>query len=292
MKDPELVLNAGALLGEGPVWDSDRNQLYWVDITGKEVHIYNPKDKTDRAINVGQYVGAIVPREKGGLVTALQNGLYFLDEETSRLSFITAPESHLPDNRFNDGKCDPAGRFWVGTMNQDGEVTGAGSLYRLDTDLSVQKVLEGVTISNGIVWHPDGKSMYYIDTPTREVWAFEYDIKTGEIANKRTAVSISVGDGFPDGMTIDTEGMIWVALWGGWKVTRYNPLTGERLGEIKMPVAQVTSCVFGGDNLDELYITSARIGLKNDELEKQPYAGGLFKVKVDVKGARSFKFLG
>jgi sugar lactone lactonase YvrE len=291
MEKVKLVIDAKAELGEGPIWDDEKRLLYWLDINNKEVHIYNPEASTDRVIRMEQMIGTIVPGKFGRLVLATENGFYFLDDETEELSFITDPENDIPGNRFNEGKCDPAGRFWAGTMGLNAE-NGVGNLYCLDTDLSVTRKLKGVSISNGIAWSLDNNKMYYIDTPTGEVWEFNYEIKTGDISNKKVVVTIPEEEGMPDGMTIDSEGMIWVAQWGGWKVSRWNPKTGERLSEVKLPAAQVTACAFGGKNLDELYITTARTGLKEKDIDKQPYAGGLFRVKTDVKGIRGNKFKG
>jgi len=284
MHDVKLIVDQKAELGEGPCWDSKNKLLYWVDIMGKKLHIHSPATNENREIDVGQYIGTVAVREKGGVIVALHNGFYFLDTETEQLTPITDPESHLPENRFNDGKCDPAGRFWAGSMELG--ITGPhASLYRLDTDLKVEKILDNVTISNGMAWSPDYKTMYYIDTPTQQVVAFDYDNQTGEISNKKAAVTIDKKDGSPDGMTIDQEGMIWVAHWGGSRVTRWNPSTGELLDTIKVPATNVTACAFGGENLDELFITTARSA-------EDPASGGLFKVKLPVKGAPSYTFKG
>lgn len=291
MENPELVLDAKAALGEGAVWVADRQRLYWVDIMGKSAHVYNPASGADQVIDVGQPIGTLAPRRKGGLVLALKTGLYFFEEESGRLQKIAAPEDHLPENRFNDGKCDPGGRFWAGTMS-DAFESGAGSLYRLDADLSLHRLVDKITVSNGMTWSLDARSMYYIDTPTQTVWAFDYDNATGDLSNRRPAISIPKEEGGPDGMTIDAEGMLWVAMWQGWQVNRYNPLTGEKLASIPVPVARVTSCAFGGPNLDELYITTAHINIPTAEWESQPHAGGLFKVKPGVMGVPSFSFAG
>jgi sugar lactone lactonase YvrE len=291
MNKVELVLDAQAILGEGAAWSAERKQLYWVDIQAKKVHCYNPADGSDHVIGLDQQVGTLAPRLKGGLVLAMQKGLYFLDEATGRVELIADPESGLPANRFNDGKCDPAGRFWAGTMS-DEEEPNAGSLYRLDPDLRWHKMLDGITVSNGMIWSLDGKTMYYIDTPTMEVSAFDYDLATGMISNRRPVVKISQGDGFPDGMTIDREGMLWVAMWEGWQVNRYDPGSGEKLASIPVPVARVTSVAFGGERLDELYITTARLQLASDELAEQPHAGGLFRVKPGVSGFPAYSFRG
>lgn len=287
----ELVLDVNAILAEGPCWDEVEQLLYWVDIEGKKVHIYDPATNVDRAIDVGQHVGAIAVRKSGGAVLAMHHGIYFLDIKTEKLIPVCDPENDKPDNRFNDGKCDAAGRFWVGTLNFE-EKDPLGALYCMEIDHSVRKILKGVTVSNGITWSPDNTVMYYIDSPTRQVVAFDYDIKTGSISNKRVVVEIPEGEGNPDGMTSDSEGMIWVAQWGGWQVSRWNPYTGELIDKIPVPVERVTSCIFGGKDLDELYITTARRGLEGEELKKQPHAGGIFRIKTGIKGLPTYKYGG
>lgn len=291
MNEIELVLDAKALLGEGPSWDNKQKLLYWVDILNKKVHIYDPDKNIDREIDVDLYVGAVVPRESGGLVLACENGFYTLDINSESLTLVQDPETEISGNRFNDGKCDAAGRFWAGTMDNE-EIKTSGSLYCLDTDLTVRQVLNNIGISNGIAWEKDNKTMYYIDTFSKEITAFDYDLETANIENKRIAITFLNEDGFPDGMTIDEEGMLWIAHYGGSQVSRWNPKTGEKLTSIKLPCSNITSCVFGGDNLDELYITSARKGLDEKTLSKQPQAGGLFRIKLGIRGSEIYCFKG
>lgn len=278
----ELVLDAKAMLGEGSIWHPKENKLYWIDIEGKSLHIYDPATGEDRQFPVGSRIGTVVPIENGGALVALQSGIHALDTKTGKLSFITNP---LPDSniRFNDGKCDPAGRFWVGSMALDSRRRGA-TLYRFDKDKSVHTMLDSVTISNGIVWTADKKTMYYNDTPTGTIQGFDYDDKTGAISNRRIAVRIPKGIGSPDGMTIDAEGNLWVALWGGGIVGKFNPVTGELLQRVKVPAPNVSSCAFGGKNLETLYITTARAWVNADKLKEFPLSGGLFSVKPGVKG--------
>ncbi|GGK22312.1 regucalcin-like protein [Caldalkalibacillus thermarum] len=290
MVQAELVFDAKATLGEGPSWDVKKKRLYWVDIDQKKVHIYDPNRNENTSLEIGQLVSAVVPRESGGLVMVTENGFFTFDFYTRQLCPIADPESYLPENRFNNGKCDAMGRFWAGTMHKK-ELPEQGSLYCLETN-KVNRVLNHVSISNGISWSPDNQIFYYVDTPTKEVVAFDFDLDSGELKNKRVVVRIPDGAGVPDGMTTDTEGMIWVAHWGGYKVTRWNPMTGDLLDTIHLPVAKVTSCVFGGDDLDHLYITTARVGLSDEERLKQPYAGGLFCVKTKVKGLPTYPFKG
>ncbi|WP_210467999.1 SMP-30/gluconolactonase/LRE family protein [Sporosarcina sp. 6E9] len=287
----ELVLNEQAILAEGPCWDYEKNLLYWVDILGKKVNVFNPVTEINLSIDVGQLIGAAAIREKGGLVVALQNGFHFLNLDNGQLIKIDDPESNMESNRFNDGKCDPAGRFWAGTMSLEA-VQNEGSLYCLDTNHLVEKVIADVTISNGLAWDTSKNKMYFIDTPLNKVFVFDYEIETGAISNRKVAVNISKDLGAPDGMTIDREGMLWIALWGGSKVIRCNPKTGQIIGEVLVPCSKVTSCTFGGKDLDELYITTARLNPSEKELKEEPLAGGIFKAKVGVKGNKEFFYKG
>ncbi len=289
--EAQLELDAKATLGEGPCWDARRRLLYWVDIEEQRLHIYNPASREDRATNVGQPIGAAVLRKSGGVMLALQQGFYAFDPGTEILEQLRDPETHLPENRFNDGKCDPAGRFWAGTMAMS-EAPDCGSLYCLDTDLTVRKKIDNVSISNGLAWSLDERVMYYVDSPTRNVVAFDYDKASSAIANRRVVIRIPDGMGFPDGMSIDEEGMLWIALWDGAMVGRWNPSNGALLDEIPLPVSRPTSCVFGGENLDELYITSARSRLDQETLAAQPMAGGVFKSRPGVRGGPAWDFAG
>ncbi|MBD8071557.1 SMP-30/gluconolactonase/LRE family protein [Bacillus sp. PS06] len=287
----ELVLDAKATLGEGPCWDSEKQLMYWVDILEKKVNVFNPATNENREIQLDQYVGAITLRKNNEAVVVLENGFYELDLETGKVTLIDEPESHLPKNRFNDGKCDPAGCFWAGTMSMVNEKE-QGALYCLDTNRNVHKKVDKVGISNGIAWSPDHKFMYYIDTLTRKVCRFHYHAETGEIQNRTDIISIPNSEGLPDGMTIDEEGMLWIAHWGGSQVSRWNPHTGEQIDSFNVPALNVTSCAFGGIELNELYITTARNGMTEEQLTDYPLSGGLFKLKTNVKGSPSYTFRG
>ena len=289
--NPKLVLEAKSELGEGPSWDSRKGVLYWVDIFRGLVHVYDPDKSEDRVVQAGHYVSSVVPRKSGGVAITLQHGFYRLNLEEGKPSLLAGVEENLARNRFNDGKCDPAGRFWAGTMDIE-EKSPFAALYVLEKRKAVRKVLEGVTVSNGLGWSPDKRTMYYIDTPTRRISAFDYSERTGDIENRRTAIDMSGQPGYPDGMAVDEEGMIWVAHWGGWRVTRFNPQTGKALEHVEMPASQVTSCCFGGEELKQLYLTTARAGISPDALAKEPQAGGLFMLEVDVKGLPTFSFSG
>jgi sugar lactone lactonase YvrE len=279
----EILFDAKARLGEGSFWHPEQNKLWWVNIEGKEFHIFDPATGEDRKYGVGARIGTVVPDTEGKAIVALQNGIHQLNLETEELKLIVNPLKEKENLRFNDGKCDPSGRFWVGSMDLDEEESIA-SLYKMDHDGSVKEMLKHVTISNGIVWTTDRKTMYYIDTPTLKVKAFDYDDSSGEITNNRTAVDIPEEVGNPDGMAIDTEGKLWVAHWGGFCVARWDPDSGELLQKIEVPAPQVTSCAFGGKDLDILYITTAREGMSDEKLKEFPHSGGIFSAKPGVKG--------
>jgi len=292
-KNWEVVTNHSCLLGEGPIWDQRNKRILWLDILNGEIHQFSSIQQKHQVMKVGQSVGAVALRTSGGLIAALQHGFAAIDLENEAIHMISDPESHLPSNRFNDGKCDPMGRFWAGTMDNAEEQEGAGNLYMLNTDLSVSLKIENVTCSNGLAWSPDNRTFYYIDTPTRQVVAYGYEAASGSIHSKRTIITIPVEEGYPDGMTIDAEGMLWVAHWDGWKVSRWNPATGKLVDSIRLPVSLVTSCTFGGENLEDLYITTAKKGLSESELEEQPLAGSLFVIRQSgYKGVAAVEFQG
>lgn len=286
----ELVLDVKAELGEGPIWDPQRQVLYWVNITKNLVCEYDPATGQNRTVDCGSNVSTVVPRQSGGLMIAVEAGFASLDFESEQVELVCSPESR-PEMRFNDGKCDPAGRFWAGSLAQS-EDLAIGTLYALETDMTASKKLEGLTIPNGIVWTSDQETMYYIDSPTMKIDAYDYDVETGAISNQRVAVTVSEEDCWPDGMAIDAEDMIWVAHWGGGRVNRFNPRTGEKLLQIDLPAAQVTAPAFGGPDLKHLYITTAAHGLEGEAAEKQPHAGSLFMLEVDVAGVPATPFGG
>jgi sugar lactone lactonase YvrE len=286
----ELVLDARAELGEGPVWDGRGRQLVWVDVMRGRVHLFAPADNRLRSIEVGQPVGAAAPRRGGGLVLALRDGFARLDTDSSGLEWIASVESDRRDQRMNDGGCDPAGRFWAGTMALD-ERPGAGSLYRLDPGGQVEVMLREVTVSNGLDWSGDGRRLYYVDSPTRRIDVFDFDAESGSLSDRRPFVSVPSAAGTPDGLTLDDEGFVWLALWGGGAVHRYSP-EGSLDRVVPLPVSHPTSCAFGGDDLRDLYITSAWIALPPAERERQALAGGLFRCRPGVAGRPAHLFAG
>lgn len=285
------LLSTGSHLGEGAIWDDRSQRLFWIDIYGELVHIYDPATGRNTSYSVGQPVGTIVLDASDGVVLAVRDGFARFDLATETLSMIHDPESHLPNNRFNDGKCDPAGRFWAGTISMLGAANVA-ALYRLDTDLSVTKMFAPITVGNGIAWSHDHKTMYYIDTPTREIAAFDYDVATGAISNRRVAVAVAHEYGYPDGMTIDANGNLWVAMWEGRAVQCWNPANGELLHTIHVPVDRVTSCAFGGPDLQTLYITTANSGDRSYDTPASELAGDLFSIRLDINGVPAFRFEG
>lgn len=281
-----LLIDAKALLGEGAIWNYKTNELYWIDIEKGILYIYDPVSRQTMQYPFNKKIGTVVPTNDGNALVALQDGIYELNITTGKVEFLDNPLENKSDIRFNDGKCDPAGRFWVGTMALDAHRFGA-ALYRYGTDGILKKMLDSITISNGIVWTSDHKTMYYIDTPTQQVKRFQYDESTGDIVPDGIAVTIPKDLGSPDGMTIDEDDMLWVAHWGGYGVYRWNPKTGKLLEKIAVPAKNVTSCAFGGEKLDNLYITTARNGNTPEELQKYPASGGLFMVKPGVKGVKA-----
>lgn len=285
------ILDAQAQLGEGAFWNHQTQELWWIDIEGMRLHIFDPQTKANKTIQLDQRIGTVVPNNEGHAIIALQDGIYQLDLKDQSQKLLAPIEADLKENRMNDGKCDPAGRLWAGTMNVKGEAK-KGALYCIETDGAHRKMLDSISISNGIVWSADHQRMYYIDTPDRNVKGYDYDKATGNITNESIIIRIPKGMGYPDGMTIDAEGMLWIAMWDGNCVTRWNPKSGQLLQKIEVPAHNVSSCAFGGPNLDTLYITSARVDMKPEELEALPLAGGLFSVVPGVVGVKSSVFGG
>lgn len=275
----EVVVGPGARLAESPVWDARSGQLVWVDVLARRVYLTDTSTGASDEIVTPLHVGAVVPRAAGGFMAALEDGFWMIGMGPPQL--ITRLPEAGPGLRFNDGKCDPDGRFWAGTMAYD-ESPGAGALYRLGPDGRAARVLDDVTISNGLAWSADGLTMYYIDSPTQRIDAFSFAPASGEISDPRPLVHIPPEMGVPDGMTIDAEGGLWVALWGGSAVHRY--LDGHLDRVVRLPVSMPTSCTFGGPDLDELFVTSASEGLSAEARAAQPLAGAIFRLRPGVRG--------
>jgi sugar lactone lactonase YvrE len=282
---PELLYDSQAWLGEGPVWDARAQTLFWLDILNKRIH-----SNGDLFAELDDFIGCIVPRQRGGFVLTKRFSFWTFDLDSASSTFLAALADEPANNRFNDGKCDPRGRFIAGTMDIN-ETDPTGSLYSFDGK-SITKLLSDITISNGMTWSKDGKTFYYIDTPTREVRAFDYDLNSGAIANSRVAVTVPEFLGWPDGMTSDTQGNLWIAMWGGAQITKWNPHTGQLLEKIPVPVPQPSSCTFGGKEMNELFITSARKGMDEAALNLYPLSGGVFRLETTVEGLPPFEFAG
>jgi sugar lactone lactonase YvrE len=287
---PELVLDARAQLGEGPIWDADRARLLFVDIMRGHVHEFDPSTGRDRIVEVGLPVGAIATTTRADWVIAARDGFFRLDPGTGATTLIAHIEQDDRETRMNDGYVDARGRFWAGTMGMGG-VRERGSLYRLDPDGQVTRHATGVHISNGIDWSPDGRLMYYADTGISRVDVFDFDESEGTISNRRAFVTIPEHEGFPDGLVVDAGGGIWIALWEGGAVRRYRP-DGTLDLTVPMPASLVTKCAFGGPDLTDLYITTAWIDLDETGRAREPLAGGVFRIRPGVRGRAATRFAG
>jgi sugar lactone lactonase YvrE len=297
--EAELVSDVHARLGEGPVWDADRGILWWVDILGGTVHGFDPHEESDRKTEVGEAVSAVVLRRDGLLFVFGESAILTFDPSTGLLSTSLQFPVEMPARRSNDAKADPSGCVWLGRMTWD-HAPGTGDLFRLDPDMSITPVLTGLAIPNGMDWTADGRTMYFAESPSRTVTAYDFDAGNG----KATCGSPSAGRPFlrvgpelglpdaavPDGLTLDAEGFMWLATWGGRSVVRISP-SGRLVDRIDVPASQVSSCAFGGPDLADLYITTAREDFTPADNEREPHAGGLFRARPAVGGVlprRSF----
>ena len=285
----EVVFPIRAQLGEGSLWDPETQRLWWVDILQNKVSVFDPRNRSNLAFDVAENVGTVVLSEDDSLIVALRSGIHRLDPESGATTRLGVVPECGPKIRCNDGKCDPRGRFWVGTIVEGGE-RGSAALHRLDADLTLSTHVRGVTISNGLVWSRDARRFFYTDTATQRVDVFDFDVERGTIANRRLVTEIPKQLGSPDGMAIDNEDQLWVALWAGSKVIRIDPESGRTTFEVTLPVPNVTSCAFGGRDLDELYITTARSGMDEERLAAHPSAGSLFHAKLPYRGVPSARF--
>jgi len=287
------VVDAKAELGEGTLWDPGRGVLWWIDIWSKKIHCHDPATGENLMWEAPEYLGCLGLRAKGGLIVTLASGFYFFDPDTAEFNAIADPEEHLPQTRFNDGKTDRQGRFWSGTMFEapGKPVEFVGSLYRMDYDHSVHKIIAGVGCSNGLAFSPDSKTMYFSDSFDKSVWAFDFDPVTGEIENKRTFIDMVPTGGLADGATVDAEGCYWVTVPVTGKVSRYDP-DGHLMQNIMLPTDLPTCCEFGGPDLDILFVTTAVLRRSPKDLKGQLHPGGLFAIDAGVKGLRTHAFAG
>lgn len=276
--------------GEGPLWCPVQQKFYCVDLLKGSYFKVDWKTEKSQEFNVGQELGVIALCENGKIVAGVRDGFGFYDETTDRLELIAnSPEIDVPERRMNDGAVDPKGRFFAGTMEYEG-TNDTGNLYRLDADHSVHHLESKIFITNGMGWSPDKKTYYMIDTNRNVLYAYDYDIETGAISNRRNHIEWPKNE-FPDGMTVDSEGGFWVAMWDGYKVSHFNA-EGQWIEDIAVPVRHVTSCCFGGENLKTLLITTSRINLSKEEQEENPLAGRCFAVETDTVGQIEPKFKG
>ena len=284
----QCVLPAGAVVGEGPVWNAATGTLDWVDALAPAIHAFDPETGTDTHVQAPGLVSAVLPSAGYGRVVLTQNGLEAFDLGTGMFTPLLNPELHLPANRFNDAKCDRRGRLWAGSMALDASMP-TGSLYRFDGIRRATAMDGGFQVSNGMDWSPDDCTFYFVDTGLHTIFAYDFEIDAGKIANRRVFRQFAREQGRPDGLSVDAEGFVWVALWDGWRLARYAP-DGRLDREIDMPVPRPSSCCFGGADLKTLYITSARVRLSRQDLEAAPLSGGLFALRVDVAGQPATEF--
>lgn len=293
--EPRCVLEWKATVGECPTWHPLEARLYWVDIQEKKIHRFDPALGINETFELPEIVTSLALRASGGLVLTLEKDFAFYDPATEVLERISAVEATLPKNRFNDGKCDPRGRYWAGTMDAKEWSSPAGHLFRLDARRHVETMASNVICSNGTGWSPDGRTMYYTESFRYAVFAYDFDLETGEVANRRTFAALDERDrnagGFPDGLTVDTEGFVWSNVVGLGQIRRYDP-NGRLERTLLLPVPRATSCTFGGPEAKTLFVTTARETLSAADLRKAPLSGSLFAVDVELAGLPSTPFEG
>jgi L-arabinonolactonase len=291
MSDVECVVDCQNTLGEGPAWSVDEQKLYWVDIEKSELQRYDPATKETEVWQTPERVGSFAFRQQGGLLVAFESGLDYWDPVSGQRERIHDFEPDLSTTRTNDGRCDRQGRFIVGGMNEADDGEPISNVYRFDQDLSSHLIISNVTCANSTCFSPDGTVMYFADTPTGQIWAYDYDADSGAVANRRVFADFSDQPGMPDGSIVDAEGFVWNAQWNGYRVVRYGP-DGAIDRIVDMPVMNPTCVAFGGKDLDMLYVTTARYLMTPQQIEAEPLSGALFAVKVDVQGLMEPKFCG
>lgn len=278
----ECAVPSSAFLGEAPLWLDATSSLLWIDILAPSVNVSNTVSGETRTTPLGELTGVIVPRRRGGYVAATQSGFRALDVHSGAMTTLAAPPG-MAGRRFNDGKCDAAGRFWAGTLALDAS-PNQGKLYRLEAGGQLREMDSGFHVCNGMGWSPDNKRFYLADSGARAIYAYDFDLADGEVSNRRVFARFEDGAGVPDGLAIDADGHVWCAIWDGWAVQRFAP-DGTLERTISMPVPRPTSCAFGGPDLKTLYITSARIRLSSSQLAAAPLSGSVFSLKTEVAGA-------
>lgn len=280
---------ADTLLGEGPLWWPERDTLLFVDIRRPEILSWSERAGTSRHPMPSE-IGCIALRRGGGLVAALREGVAFIETEGMSAEVVLPLESDLPHNRFNDGKCDPAGRLWIASMD-DRVREPSGAIWRIDGEPSARRMADGHIVGNGFGWSPDGRTMYFTDSENRVIFAYPFDAATGALGERRTFATVDTAAGYPDGLTVDAEGGVWSAHWDGWRVTRYLP-NGRIDRVVDLPVPRPTSLAFGGEGLKRLFVTSASIDLDETVLARAPLSGGLFEIATEIGGRPEPRFIG
>ncbi|CAN5728114.1 SMP-30/gluconolactonase/LRE family protein [soil metagenome] len=287
----QCVTHTPSLLGEGPMWSPRDNALYWVDILTPSVHRFNAADGDNTEFKLGSMVSVAIPKSTGGLLVATPGGLMTLSLADKRMTMLAHPEAERPGNRYNDGKCDRRGRLWIASMDM-GTAANRGNLFRVDADGSWKKMDSGFTVPNGLGWSPDDKRMYFTDTFRKTIYVYDFDLMSGSISNRRALITFAANDGKPDGLTVDEDGCLWVAVWDAWQVARYSP-DGREIQRIRMPVPRPTSCCFGGPSLETLYVTTASVRLSEAALTAAPLSGSLFAMNIPgVRGLPEATFAG
>lgn len=281
--DMRCLWQAGALLGEGPVWVARERALYWVDIKSFRLHRFEPGNETRSSWTVPEQISALHPAADGGFIAAVRGGFARVEIDGGRIDLtpLEQPEADRPDNRFNDGTIDAAGRFWAGSMD-DGEREPTGALYCFEADGRCRVMDRDYVITNGPALSRDNRWLYHTDTLARRIYRFALSAQ-GTLSGRGVHIEIPEAEGYPDGMTVDAEDHLWVAHYGGARVSRFDP-EGRKVGHLPLPVSNVTSCTFGGDGLDQLYITTAAKGLDAARRQAEPLAGGLFVCTPGVRG--------
>lgn len=286
--DVVCAIPGSDFLAEGPHWSASEQRLHWVDILAPAIVSGNPADGSRTSLPMPELIGCVVPRRSGGFVAATETGIKAVHNGV--VTTIAAPEADIPGNRFNDGKCDRLGRLWVGSLAIN-TTPGMGSLWRCDPDGSVHRMDSGFHIANGLGWSPDDSTFYFTDSAKRLIYAYDFDLVQGVIANRRVFASIPEATGTPDGLAVDSEGFVWSAQWDGWCITRYDP-EGRVERVINLPVPRPTSCTFGGPEMRTLFVTTARIRLSAQQLTEAPLSGSILAIEVGVAGVADSVFGG
>jgi len=287
--DVRCQIPGADFLAEGPHWSSVDKRLYWVDILAPAMISGDPVSGYRSVTRLPELVGVVIPRRRGGFVAATESGIKLIDESGALHDWIS-PEADKPGNRFNDGKCDRHGRLWVGSLAINTE-PGQGALWRIETDGTATLMQSDTHVSNGLGWSPDDRTFYFTDSAKRVIYAYEFDIASGELANRRTFATVAADGGVPDGLTVDADGFVWSAQWDGWCLTRYDP-DGKIDRVITLPVPRPTSCTFGGPDLSTLYITTARVRLSSQQLKEAPLSGSVLAMDTAFMGQEETCFGG